>query len=73
MVNSKVSVTFHPETSQHLVELARATKQSVQKLTEKLVKEAIELEAEDIAFSKIIRELNSDDAEEVEDSEDIWK
>ncbi len=73
MVNSKVSVTFNPETSQHLFELARATKQSVQKLTEKLVKEAIELEAEDIAFSKIIRELNADDAEEVEDSEDIWK
>ncbi|MBV2145901.1 MULTISPECIES: hypothetical protein [Rickettsiales] len=73
MADSGISITFDPKTSQHLVELARATKQSVQKLTEKLVKEAIELEAEDIAFSKIIRELNADDAEEVEDSEDIWK
>jgi len=73
MVNSRVNVTFNPETSQHLIELARATKQSVQKLTERLVKEAIELEAEDIAFSKIVRELDTDDSEEVEDSEDIWK
>ncbi|MDR2831617.1 MAG: hypothetical protein LBV62_01725 [Rickettsiales bacterium] len=73
MVDSKVNVTFNPETSQHLIELAKATKQSVQKLTEKLVKEAVELEAEDIAFSKIVRELDADDAEEVEDSEDIWK
>ncbi|WP_264736027.1 hypothetical protein [Wolbachia endosymbiont (group A) of Rhinocyllus conicus] len=73
MADSGISITFDPKTSQHLVGLARATKQSVQKLTEKLVKEAIELEAEDIAFSKIIRELNADDAEEVEDSEDIWK
>ncbi|MDX5462302.1 MAG: hypothetical protein O7157_01890 [Wolbachia endosymbiont of Tetragnatha montana] len=73
MVNSRVNITFDSETSQHLIELAKATKQSVQKLTGKLVKEAIELEAEDIAFSKIIRELSDDDAEEVEDSEDIWK
>ncbi|MDG7053503.1 MAG: hypothetical protein LKM45_06560 [Wolbachia endosymbiont of Alcedoecus sp.] len=55
MADSGISVTFDQETSQHLIKLARATKQSVQKLTEKLVKEAIELEAEDIAFSKIIR------------------
>ncbi|AAS14008.1 hypothetical protein WD_0268 [Wolbachia endosymbiont of Drosophila melanogaster] len=73
MVNSRVNVTFNPKTSQHLIELAKATKQSVQKLTEKLIKEAIELEAEDIAFSKIVRELDADDSEEVEDSEDIWK
>lgn len=73
MADSRINVTFNPETSQHLIKLARATKQSVQKLTEKLVKEAIELETEDIAFSKIIRELSAEDAEEVEDSEDIWK
>ncbi len=73
MGNSRVNVTFNPKTSQHLIELAKATKQSVQKLTEKLIKEAIELEAEDIAFSKIVRELDADDSEEVEDSEDIWK
>ncbi|WP_419198943.1 hypothetical protein ACJZL3_03255 [Wolbachia endosymbiont of Rhagoletis cingulata] len=73
MVNSRVNVTFNPKTSQHLIELAKATKQSVQKLTEKLIKEAIELEAEDIAFSKIVRELDADDSEEVEGSEDIWK
>lgn len=73
MVNSRVNVTFNPKTSQHLIELAKATKQCVQKLTEKLIKEAIELEAEDIAFSKIVRELDADDSEEVEDSEDIWK
>lgn len=73
MTNAKISVTFNPETSQHLIELAKATKQSVQKLTEKLVKEAIELEAEDIAFSKIVREFDADDSEEVEDSENIWK
>lgn len=35
----------------------KATKQSVQKLTERLVREAIELEAEDTALSKIAREL----------------
>lgn len=73
MADSRINVTFDPETSQHLIELAKATKQSVQKLAGKLVKEAIDLEAEDIAFSKIIRELSDDDAEEIEDSEDIWK
>lgn len=73
MADSRVNVTFNPETSQHLIELARATKQSVQKLIETLVKEAIELETEDIAFSKIIRELSAENAEEVEDSEEIWK
>ncbi|WP_338406734.1 hypothetical protein [Wolbachia endosymbiont (group A) of Longitarsus flavicornis] len=32
MADSRVNVTFDPEISQHLIELTKATKQSVQKL-----------------------------------------
>ncbi|MCJ7475881.1 MAG: hypothetical protein MUP39_02615 [Wolbachia endosymbiont of Homalodisca vitripennis] len=32
MAGSRVNVTFDSETSQHLIELAKVTKQSVQKL-----------------------------------------
>ncbi|WP_339048061.1 hypothetical protein [Candidatus Mesenet endosymbiont of Phosphuga atrata] len=73
MAESRVNITFGLETSQHLIELAEATKQSVQELTEKLVKEAVELEMEDILLSKIANERDVDGAETVNYKDVKWR
>ncbi|MDR2978718.1 MAG: hypothetical protein LBU56_04970 [Rickettsiales bacterium] len=73
MANSGINITLDSETSRCLAELSEFTKQSAQELAEKLFKEAIELEMEDLLASKISNERDVEGVEELEDSEDIWK
>ncbi|WCR59889.1 MAG: hypothetical protein PG978_001341 [Wolbachia endosymbiont of Ctenocephalides felis wCfeF] len=73
MANSGINIALDSETSRYLAELSEFTRQPTQKLAEKLFKEAIELEMEDLLASKISNERDVEGAEELEDSEDIWK
>lgn len=53
MANLGTNVALSKETSQHLAELAKLTKQPAQELAERLIREAVELEIEDFLASKI--------------------
>jgi predicted DNA-binding protein len=70
MASSGINIALDPETSKHLTELSEFTKQPAQKLAEKLLREAIELEIEDFLVSKISDERDVEGAETV-DFEDI--
>ncbi|MFP3020465.1 hypothetical protein [Wolbachia endosymbiont (group A) of Pogonocherus hispidulus] len=70
---ANASIALSKETSQHLVDLAKLSNQSAQELAERLIKEAIELEEEDILLSAVANEYDVDGAEEIEDSEDVWE
>nr|WP_250295741.1 hypothetical protein [Wolbachia endosymbiont of Oedothorax gibbosus] len=73
MANLSTNIALSREASQHLTDLAKLSNQSAQELAERLIKEAIELEEEDILLSAVANEYDVDGAEEIEDSEDIWK
>ncbi|GHM58547.1 MAG: hypothetical protein sL5_09050 [Candidatus Mesenet longicola] len=73
MAQARISVTFNPETSQHLAKLADVTKLSVQELAERLIQEAIELEEEDIALSKIANERDVEGVEIVDYKDVKWR
>ncbi|APR98942.1 hypothetical protein [Wolbachia endosymbiont of Folsomia candida] len=72
MEHARINVTFNPETSQHLTELAKVTNLSVQELAEKLMQEAIAFEEEDIALSKIANERDVPGAKMIRSGDVDW-
>lgn len=71
IADSRINVTFDTEISQHLIELAKATKQSVQRLAGKLIRRAID-EVEDIALSQIVDECDTPDMELIRSQDIDW-
>ncbi|MDR0288558.1 MAG: hypothetical protein LBH78_00645 [Rickettsiales bacterium] len=69
MADSKVSVTFGREISKCLIGLAEVRNKSVKELTEKLIRQAIELE-EDMILIERAAELDVPGAKKIR-SEDI--
>lgn len=51
MADSKVSITFSPESSRCLVGLAKIRNQSIQELAQRLMQEVLELERVNVTFS----------------------
>ncbi|MFP3015001.1 MAG: hypothetical protein ACEY3B_01590 [Wolbachia sp.] len=72
MVNPNTSITFSKETLECLAGLAKVRNKSIQDLAEKLMQQAIEFEEDTILVERAI-ERNVPGAEEVDDSEEIWK
>ncbi|WP_395463584.1 hypothetical protein [Wolbachia endosymbiont of Cantharis cryptica] len=66
MADSRINVTFNPETSQHFAKLVELTKEPTQELAERLFREAIEREEEDILLSAVANEYDVDGAEIVD-------
>ncbi|WP_395463582.1 DUF6290 family protein [Wolbachia endosymbiont of Cantharis cryptica] len=71
MADSKVSITFNHEISKCLTGLAEIRKTSIQKLTEKLVQEAIENEEDRILIERAAK-LNTPGAETVNFEDVKW-
>lgn len=53
MADLGINIALDPKTSHHLTRLAEVTKEPIQELAERLIREAIELEIEDFLASKI--------------------
>ncbi|MDG7056560.1 MAG: hypothetical protein LKM43_00160 [Wolbachia endosymbiont of Penenirmus auritus] len=72
MANLGTSIALSRETSHQLAELAELTKQSVQELAERLIREAIELEEEDILLSAVADEYDIEGAKKTKSEDVDW-
>ncbi|WP_265025568.1 hypothetical protein ACJZL1_01585 [Wolbachia endosymbiont of Rhagoletis indifferens] len=72
MANSGINIALSKETSQHFAELAELTKESTQELAERLFREAVEREEEDILLSVVADEYDIEGAKKTKSEDVDW-